>query len=214
MQINSTNINFTSKNPVIRQADDIARKVNQAFPRVSTSNIRTFKNFDNDSFLSHRYATRISRIRKQKSYYFDTASRYIEKALAFFVPVEDYKVGNCSEAAQISILAAKMNGIKDAKLMSLRDDLGLSLDHAVCYVENEGKPYIIDSWLGCADYVPNMLEKYNGIYRNKFKLRGLNQKQMHFAFNNADKYARFFKNEIPQNDLEKLKMLYSQLLVK
>lgn len=214
MRINSTNVNFTSKNPIIRQADDIARKVNQTFPMISYTKVRTFKNIDKFSFLKFMLNQRTNRIRGQKSFYFDEASRYIDKAIAFFEPIKRYKLGNCSESAQISAIVAKMNGIKDVQLMFLRDSADKSLDHVVCYVENEGKPYIIDSWLGVADYVPNMLEKYNGIYRNKFKFGNLVQKDMKFVPNTADVYSRFIKKDIPNDDLQLLKRLYPQLLVK
>lgn len=34
------------------------------------------------------------------------------------------------------------------------------------YVQNGTKPYIIDSWLGFADYVPNTIKRFQKEFRN------------------------------------------------
>ena len=213
MQINKTNFNFTSRNSTIRLADDIARKVNNAFPRVSKSKIENFKNYNSRGFLNFKLREKTSRMRRLKDSRFNNATHSIQKLLAFLMPVKDAKIGNCAESAQIASIAAKMNGIDNVFIARLRSATGDSFDHQVLLVQDE-TPYVIDSWLGFADYIPNVLEKYKGVYRQNFDFSKNNEKGMQFVLDEKDIYDNFLRKNISQDDLNTLKRLYPELLVK
>ena len=89
------------------------------------------------------------------------------KIKALIKPVERYRLGNCGESAQLAAITAKINGIKDCHITHLYSANGEDIDHAVLYV-NDKKPYIIDAWLGFADYVPNILNRYKNEYNDNF----------------------------------------------
>ena len=214
MKINQTNTTFCARNPIIRKADDIARKVNNTFPRISPSIVEDYSQINKFSMYIFRLKLRMNQVRNLKSHYFDHGTRYIEKALAFFEPIERYKMGNCAESAQMGALAAKINGIENAKIKHLRSIYGDNLDHMICYVENGKNPYVIDPWLGFADYVPNAMQKYAGEYRKHFEMGNLKPNELVFSTPFFDDYCKFLENEAPKNDLEKLKILFSKLLLK
>jgi hypothetical protein len=97
--------------------------------------------------------------------------------------VKKYKVGNCSEYAQATYVACKLNGIKDVKYLSLyaynpEKKKLRELDHAIVGVNFNGpvqvgvgnsnvnvfmktpKGIILDSWSGYADYERNVTKNY------------------------------------------------------
>lgn len=216
MQIQNANLNFTSKNPVIRKGDDIARRINIVFPRVSESRVDTFKNINKFQFLKFNLREKTRQLRNIKSSKFDYAARPVQRLLAFLDPVKERRIGNCAETAQIAAISAKLNGINDAQIMGLRTKSGRKLDHAVLYVENGGKPYIIDPWIGRAGYVPDMLKVYTSEYRETL---GIEQhlKAVHLKFTplelEGDVYSKFLKKEISEEDKKLLLQLYPELLV-
>jgi len=214
MQINSSNINFTSRNATIRYADDIARKINNVFPRVSQSRIYSYKKLENFGFLEFRLREQTRQIRNLKSSRFDNATNSFEKLCAFLNPIKERKLGNCAESAQIAAISAKLNGVNDVYVAVLKTKGGRKLDHAVLYVENGKNPYIIDPWLGIADYVPKMFEKYISEYKEMLNIcKYLKLSDIKFAPIEEDAYSRFLKKEITKEDTKKLLELYPQLLV-
>lgn len=214
MQIQNTSLNFTSRNAAIRQADDIARKINIGFPRVSESRIYNFKNIEKFQFLKFNLREKTRQLRTQKSSKFDYGTKPIQKLCAFLDPIKERKMGNCAETAQIAAISAKLNGINDAQIAVLRTKGGKKLDHAVLYVQNNGNPYIIDPWIGNADYVSNMLEKYTSEYRQTLNIgEHLQGKHLKFVPLEDDAYSRFLKKEISEEDKKALLKLYPELLV-
>ena len=167
-------INFTSRNKEIRKADDIARVVNIVYPRVSSSNIGNFNNIDKYPDVHERYINKICELRKDvdnrtsKAYAYDCD--LVDKIKIMPDLIKERKVGNCSEATCLAALAAKINGIDNLNVAILGSSETGVLDHAVLLVENKEKPYIIDSWLGFADYVPNTVNRYISEYGNRFDL--------------------------------------------
>ena len=88
---------------------------------------------------------------------------YVEKSKKFTNIIKQEKLGNCHESAILAEIATKVNGIKNcytAQLKPLTDNPSDTLDHAVLYVDSLKRPYIIDPWLGFADFVPNAFERY------------------------------------------------------
>ncbi len=216
MQIQNTNLNFTSKNPVIRKGDDIARRINRVFPRISESRINNFENIDKFQFLKFNLREKTRQLRNIKSSKFDYAAKPVQKLLAFLDPVKERRIGNCAESAQIAAISAKLNGINDAQIMGLRTKGGKKLDHAILYVENGGKPYIIDPWIGRAGYVPDMLKAYTSEYRKALDIEQ-HLKASYLKFTplefEGDVYSRFLKKEISKEDRKLLLQLYPELLV-
>ena len=214
MQIQNSNLNFTSKNAVIRRADNIARRINKVFPRVSERRVHGFRNINKFQFLEFNLRERTRQLRNIKSSKFDYAPGTIQKLLAFLDPIKERKMGNCAETAQIAAICAKLNGINDAQIVGLRTKGGRKLDHAVLYVENSGKPYIIDPWIGKAGYVPDMLKGYTSEYRETLDI-GQHLKANHLKFMplENDAYSRFLKKEISEEDKKALLRLYPELLV-
>ena len=105
MQINlNSNIKFTARNKNIRFADDIARRVNCCFPRVSPTNIDGFICVGNFFHLTNKLNSRINILRFQvydefaKTFDWDKRIQIIPDAVKLF------KVGNCAESATLAKL--------------------------------------------------------------------------------------------------------------
>ena len=150
---NNTSQSFKSRNPEIRFADDIARKVNQEFPRLSFSKVLEFSNIDRFQLFAYFLNQKIVAMRSVKSNLYNNAISLSEKLLALTSSIKKFQVGNCGESAQLAEIAARTNGIKDCycTLLNSQDEI---IDHQVLFVYNNGKSYVIDPWLGFADYLP------------------------------------------------------------
>ena len=170
------NINFTSKDPKIREADDIARKVNKAYPRSSQSIIYDYPNSYKFPNVVKRYTNKMLDLRNEQSNlsydFYSNEDDVLEDLKIQPFLVKKYRLGNCQESAELSALAAKINGITDFHLAYLDSTETGDLDHAVLLVNPDKKPYIIDSWLGFADYVPKAIERYKSEYGYHFDLDG------------------------------------------
>lgn len=170
------NINFTSKDRDIRTADDIARKVNKAYPRCSQSIIYDYPNADKFPAVVKRYTNKMIDLRNNQSDlsydFYSSEDDVLEDLKIQPYLVSKYRLGNCQESAELSALAAKINGITDFHLAYLDSTETGDLDHAVLLVNPDKKPYIIDSWLGFADYVPKAIERYKSEYGYHFDLDG------------------------------------------
>ena len=119
------------------------------------------------------------------------------------------KLGNCHESAILAEIAAKANGIRNcytAQLKPLTNNSSDSLDHAVLYVDSPKHPYIIDPWLGFADFVPNAFERY----RKEFSA--------HFDFDKFGTDKMFFeplgmRKNLSIEETKKLKESFSELRI-
>ena len=167
------NINFTSRDHRIRKADDVARQVNKAYPRVSQSIIIDYQNIDKFPQIRRRYTDKIKKLRNDQAYIlFDDLGKgnFMDELTVIPDLVCKYRVGNCGEAAILSAIAAKVNGIDNFCIAGLDSSETGDLDHAVLLVNPEEKPYIIDSWLGFADYLPEAINRYKSEYGYHFDL--------------------------------------------
>lgn len=171
MQITNSNINFTSRNPVIRFADDIARKINNEYPRLSSTKMAGMaksNNFTQNIYLLHK---KINMMRFDILYMkLLKKNKYLDRAKLLTDEIKIKKVGNCQESAELAEIAARVNGIKACRIAGMTYKIGdeyESLDHAVLYIDTK-KPYIIDPWLGFADYLPNAIKRFQKEYNAFF----------------------------------------------
>ena len=202
---------FTSRNATIRRADDIARLVNRQYPRISSTNIEDFKNINKHPEVFNRLANLINRVRFNMKTNMNKSEDNISKLKAFAEVVSDYKVGNCDESAKLAYIAAQANGLKDLQLAALETiafnpvdqtvQCVKSLDHLVLRVENNKKPYIIDPWLGFADYLPKAMQRYRSEFGHHFNFSS-NPKDIAVVSPKATIFG-LLVNNIPQSDLQK-----------
>ena len=171
MQISYINKqNFNSRNITIREADNLAREVKKMFPSVSyskllkfdnykllkkSSDVQPLRNIKNKILILREYLTDMSKCNQTKD---------IDYLIVLPDLVKKHKVANCGELSNITFLIAKCRDIKNCSLRLLADKFGIDMDHSVVYV-NDKKPYIIDPWLGFADYVPEAIKRYNCEFR-------------------------------------------------
>ena len=213
-----SNQSFKSNGSAMREADAIVRIVNSSFPRISISRVADFENIKHKSGLKERLSSLTNDyMRKLKSELYDNAFTFMSKIRAFIEPVLIYKLGNCGESAQLSAITAKVNNIKNATLAHVIDSNEKDLDHAVLFVYDE-KPYIIDAWLGFADYVPNALTKYKTIYKKHFDFEKINEFEENtditFASYFDEEYTDFLKEDFSPSRIEEILAEYPQLKLK
>lgn len=185
MRVNSVkpyNPSFQARNQTIRFADDLARHVNKNFPLVSSTKLHKFKNGFQRKFsgVHDRVNDKITNSRFLQR---DAIMRNSDDMVAFeeFSKVlKTTNAGNCGELSMLTFVMAKMNKIDNAKLVSMKTDTGKHLDHSVVLVQGK-KPYIIDAWLGFADYVPNAIQKYKSEFSENFDRRLLKSRNLKFA---------------------------------
>ena len=202
------NINFQARNPVIKKADDIARHVNALYPRISGTKMYSLDSYAcNKAGLNYRckgkifsgYRRKIVSVRSLLFKLYKSKKSNLHKCTSYVEAIKDEKAGNCGESSFLARMVAACNGIKNTKIVYL-DCQGKNLDHYAVYVDDK-KPYIIDSWLGFADYVPNALEKFRGEYR---KFVGIDRFTAESELNFVESHGNFITND---------KMQYSEKLV-
>ncbi|MBO7673090.1 hypothetical protein J6S88_06765 [bacterium] len=167
------NVSFKARNIEIRRADDIARLVARKYPMLSTSKLgglhmaplyeKALKKAD--EYLSLTRAEIFGVLNP-----FNNSTNSDEKILNFLKILKRTKIGNCSEMCDLGMIFAYLKNIKNIHLVHIRNIAGEYLDHVTLYVENGKKPYIIDPWLGFADYVPETLIRYKSEFKNIFML--------------------------------------------
>ena len=202
-----SNISFQSRNKTIRLADDIARHVNKCYPRVSPSMVDDFVNINCFRRLKRRLMDDINdKLRSDISDAFDDGDSFIKKIKAFVKPVQKYRLGNCGESAQLAAIATKINGLKNSYIASLKTTDNRDLDHSVLYV-NDKKPYIIDAWLGFADYIPNAIQRYKNEFGRHFNIE--DGDKMVFKKLETD-YTEFLNQDFSRSQINKLKKVFPE----
>jgi len=165
MEINfNPSLNFTSRSQTIRKADDFARKIKSLYPMVSNSKMETLSCVDFNSPPILKLQMRITQLRKAMEYGFKESTEMVDKLRRLIEPIATCAVGNCAESAILASIAAKVNGIKNCHIAGLYDNNLKNIDHAVLLVKDK-KPYIIDSWIGFADYLPEATNRYKGEFK-------------------------------------------------
>ena len=212
MIINNTDNNvFTSRNRTIRYADDIARKVNKLYPALSTSRVTCYDDYALHPNLQDKISMlKIQFVRKMRDKLYDNAINFTKKIEAFINPVRLYKTANCGEKTHLASIMAKMNGIKNCRLAFLYNANGRDLDHTVLFVDDK-KPYIIDAWLGFADYVPNALQRYQQEYKQFFDIR--EGYSIGFATKFDDEFTHFFKKDFTKKQRKEIRKVFPELVL-
>ena len=137
------------------------------------------------------------------------ADSYLSEIKVLPKYVSERKRGNCDESAKLALIAAKVNNINDSKLGLLFSlDSKKYLDHIVLCVQNEGNPYIIDPWLGFADFLPNAIQRYKNEYNYHFDLNG-NPKERLIL----DPYVSYFAIIADRIPSKKLKSSFKELIL-
>ena len=213
MQIRKTdNTQFSSRNKTIRLADDISRRVNIAFPRISPSKIATKNNSNKFTTLIERLNTGISdEVREETKEMYLEANTFMAEILAILKPVKKYKLGNCGESAHIGTIAAKVNGIKDCCPAYLYKNDGEDLDHMAVYVYDKKKPYIIDPWLGFADYLDNTITRYKNEFASILEIEP--EEDIGFVCRIDDGYTDTLKNEFTKRQKNKLAKIFPKMKI-
>ena len=203
--------NFTSRNATIRRADDIARLAKNAFPMISSSKIDTFKNASRFVGFLMKISRELNEERFRRSDKIDSHKSVAGKVFVLLESLKTKKLGNCAEHAEVALLAAKFNGIKKAYLASLITPDKMPLDHCVILVEDE-KPYVIDAWLGFADYVPESIKRWQKEYNHMFDFEELKTEKINIIKRRETLYDSFLENDFPDFDEKVIKEIYSELV--
>lgn len=213
MQIdNYSNIKFTSRNKTIRFADDIVRKVNNEFPRISASRVDDFSSIKSMSYYQLNLWGRIERMRDHRDISFLCSVGIVEKFSSLINPIKKLKIGNCSESTHLTTLVARLNGVKNCVPTSLYSPEGFDFDHSVLYVNDE-KSYVIDAWLGFADYLPEARLRYQKEFRKHFEFDFADSERMIFQ-KSKNIYSNFLSREFSKSEIELLRAEFSNLVIK
>ena len=207
MYINPINRqNFTARNPKIRFADDLARQVNQEYPRISATKMEALEHAKDfpETINNLKLAVRIMRKKKREEIsFFASTSELVNRLLN---TIKTHKTGNCGESAELALISAKLNGLENSSKAYIEATNGNDFDHAVVLI-NDKKPYIIDAWLGFADYVPNAIKRYQGEFRKYFDFDECGEKMLIKTENN------YLNDKIPEKELKKIKNAHPELII-
>lgn len=206
---NNIQPNFTAKAPEIRLADHIMRQTYNSFPRISPTRISNLNNAYKFPDAKNRIYDKLIYARIMRSMLFDEATSFEEKINAIITPLKSEKIGNCAENAQLTHIAFWVNGIKDCLCVNLSTRSGKTLDHSVLYVNNNGKPFIVDPWAGFVDYLQNAYKKYLNEFRKTLQIPD-SVKKLTVKPNNS------YSNEVLSDkcDDKKLKEIVPELVLK
>ena len=202
MRVSHENITFQSRNKTIRFADDIARRVNTCFPRISYTKVSYFKQVNKRQNALNKLIGSTNEMRFHQHIRFDLEDSMQEKILSTIKLFKSYKRGNCGESTRLAAIVAKINGINNCHAISLVNTKGECLDHSVLYVKDKKNDYIIDAWLGFADYVPNCLNKYKTLYNEIFSVN--DNEKITFATIINDQWVDFYKKDFSRVELSKV----------
>ena len=213
----SNNLNFYSRCKVIRNADDIARKVSSEYITLSVTKLYNMPNmkehinniiqigekkalykgcfseiklnieklYTENKIPEHKYKSLLKSLsvissllkldkklaiarKEMVESEFDSSLTPKDKIKKYLSLAKKYRMGNCGECTDVAIILGHNNKLHDMHEASVYTKDDKSLDHTVLYVDNNGKPYIIDAWLGFADFLNNTIQKYRTIYSHHF----------------------------------------------
>ena len=199
---------FKSRNYEIRRADDIARTVSKRFPMLSSSKLSSLPNarlFQDATNRLHNklIKTRINSIKALNPYNFGVYPK--DKILNFLTIMENDKLGNCSEMADLAMIFTYLRRIKDTCIADIKNTAEEYLDHVVLYVENGKKPYVIDTWLGFADYLPNAIQRYKSEFSYIFPFEKASSQKFMFNKYRHTCDARKALDKCTYDELNKIK---------
>ena len=180
------------------------------YPRVSPSMLYNCKYANKFKFLLKKLDQKLLCARFDRYNDFNSAKSWDGKIMAAVNSVKKNKIANCAESAILAEVIARTNGIKDCAQLSCLTPDGRKYDHMILYV-NDKKPYIIDAWLGFADYVPKAIERYRKEFRVHFDFDRFNTDKM--IFKQTHMYSKNQGNFYDQPK-EKYQELFPELIFK
>ncbi len=208
MHINNNNNNkynsnnFTSRNATIRKADDIVRTINRKYTGFSPSMHVDYLNREQFCRLDMELNTKLATLRDICSIGSELPWEHNNQIIRILpASIKTFKIRNCGESADLACLGAKVNGINDFYKCALMSNEAGDLDHAIVVVENNGNPYIMDAWLGFADYIDKAMERYTSEYGYHFDLSKSPCEKLYAYAGIDSKYSNLLKC-IPQEELQ------------
>ena len=213
---NYNNQTFTARNKTIRVADNIARRANFCYPRTSNTLLAGLNSAKDPKFknLFINISAYIGAIRSLQFGNFMYANNFTKKLKSIVDPLISARVGNCSEIAELTTLIAKANGIKNAQMRNLITPDGQLIDHMVTYVADE-KPYIIDGWLGFADYENNAIKYYQKTCDKYFNFSQLGTNKILTKELSKNFRIPDFKNQkFTPKEIQILQQTYPEFIIK
>ena len=206
------NISFTSRNATIRRADDIVRLSRNAFPMISSSRIDTFKNVSHFNDFLFKISRELNEERFRRLDKIHSHKSTVGKVFVLLKSLKTKKLGNCAEHAEVALLAAKFNGIKKAYLASLFTPDKKPLDHCIILVEDK-KPYVIDGWLGFADYVPEAVKRWQKEYNHMLDFAEAKTEKINIIKRRETLYDSFLEKDFSPLEEEIIKKFYPELIL-
>lgn len=203
----NNSVKFSARNSEIRFADDVVRKLNNEFLRISSTKVETFNNAKKFPKVISSLSEDINSIRGRINFIKKSDFPMNDSLNLMLGFLKGLHRGNCGESANLAVIAAKMNGITNCKKVSLVNKAGDDFDHIVVLVDGK-KPYIIDAWLGFADYIPNAFQRYKKDYSHCFDFARLGDEMSILT------HPHWWINRVPQENINNLKKTYPGLLLK
>lgn len=178
---------FQARNAEIRFADDIMRRVNNAFPRLSLTKIYDLA--QNKNKITPKQITCINSIEKKIQDLRNIRPSYLTHPIEYLklllYSVKILKVGDCGESASLSKAGFAVNGIKGAKVglygYDSKNNVVHNFDHSLFIVnladnadlsnpKTYGKrAYLVDAWMGNVDYISNAFKKLKNEHEDVLK---------------------------------------------
>jgi|GEM_PF-3031662 len=147
----NNNPSFTSRNALVRKAQDVCNTVNREFVGVSFS--RTYDNakamlqrksdIDVNKALAFRekfnnflgnFYNKSDKMRSESTQCLSKSNDIVSAIQEYFGILKKHGIFNCGQRATLGEIVAKMNGFKDAKKMvigSVKNNSGEIYDHAI-----------------------------------------------------------------------------------
>ena len=201
---------FKSRNYEIRRADDLAREISKRYPMLSSSKISSLPHsvaFSDaiDRLHNKLNKTRINSIKALSSFnlFSDIASK--DKILNFLKIMKKDKLGNCAEMTKLAMIFTFLRNIKDTCVADIKNSADEHLDHIILYVDNGKKPYVIDPWLGFADYLSNAIQRYKSEYSYIFPFEMAKTQDFKFRKYNYKSDVRTELDKCSRADLREIR---------
>lgn len=224
---NNKQPSFQRRSPELRFADEIMRRANQVFPRMSTSKLHNrIIELSDTVEIQPKYVDFVNREIKKFSFLrafrpnrTEAPSQYVKQVLA---DLKQYRMANCDESATLGKLALALNGIPSirAALCVYKNGVASKIvDHAfdlvhlkegsvLSDVKGFGKDsYVVDLWKDSVDYSSNAFQKYETEFPKDF-LSDIDDMSLSLGI------SLKYDFEISESTLNEIKQNYPELIIK
>ena len=204
-------INFGSRDKKIRFADDIARYSARTFPCVSVTKLAPYCRSKAQEKSLNELSAQIDNVRATYFAKYPNAKTFGEQVDSIVGTIQSLKVGNCGESSLITSFVARLNGLKNVYVAELRKGLFSPLDHCVIFVKDK-KPYVIDSWLGFADYFDRAIQRYKNEFADLLNIPKDADISIMPMSNAA--FADILKPNFTKAELEQIRKKFPEMIMK